>query len=100
MTVRVDEARSHDAVGDIQDGRHPRPDDVTEVANGDDPIVVHADVRASTGSAQAVDDDSAPEQQVERRHSIDGAMSTSPKRPPRASTCRAAVIILRAMEGR
>ena len=100
MTVRVDESGGDNTVGDVDDARHPGAVDIGEVANRDDPIAEHADIRASTGSARAVDDDSAPEQQVERRHQIDGAMPTSPKRRARASTCRTAVIILRAMEGR
>ena len=68
MTVRVDEPGTNRESGSIDDARRRRALDSAQVANRRDPVAAHAHVGRPSGSARTVDEEAAPDEEVERRH--------------------------------
>ena len=87
--MRVDEARRHGPIADIQLQRDLTARDDAEVADGEDPVAKDADVRAPTRGSGPIDDGPAAEEQVEAGHSAMVTRPTSPSDPVRVADQRA-----------
>ena len=68
VPVRVDEPRGDDKTGGIDHLRHADVIDRRQVIDGEDAVAEHADVRATAGSATAIDDGAVANQQIEGGH--------------------------------
>ncbi len=62
MGMDVDEPGTHDPSGGIDHGRGAG---IGQLADGDDPVAAHADVRRDRGCAAAIDHRAAAQEQVE-----------------------------------